>query len=213
MANSLAYSRTFDSLMQDVQNLVTLHPSQQGTPGRPAGDTGPLLRSTIVLLHTAWENYVEQVAIEGLTFLLAEIGDDHGKLPTPMVQKLATLKNPWALAGKGWQLQARLAVEQTAGKLNTPNVNNSEDLLDLAVGLPNAIHRISWQKMSRKKVVNNVDEFVHDIRGEIVHKGATLSPLNKTRVKNWITFFEGLVPRLDETIGTHLKSAVGTSPW
>jgi hypothetical protein len=67
-------------LIQDVQNLITLHPSTEGTRGRPAGDTGPLLRSALVLLHTAWENYVERVAVEGLNFLLGQIGSDHTKL-------------------------------------------------------------------------------------------------------------------------------------
>jgi hypothetical protein len=67
-------------LIQDVQNLMTLHPSTAGTRGRPVGDTGPLLRSALALLHTAWENYVERVAIEGPDFLLGQIGSDHTKL-------------------------------------------------------------------------------------------------------------------------------------
>src|ERR1700683_1711879 len=100
VANSQA-SQTYDSLIQDVQNLITLHPSTEGTRGRPAGDTGPLLRSAVVLLHTAWENYVERVAIEGLEFLLGQIGSDHPKLHHALEQKLAALKNPWALAGMG----------------------------------------------------------------------------------------------------------------
>ena len=82
--------------------LDSLHPSTQGTRGRPAGDTGPLLRSAVVLLHTAWENYVERMAIEGLEFLLGQIGSDHPKLHHALEQKLAALKNPWALAGTGW---------------------------------------------------------------------------------------------------------------
>lgn len=213
VAMSLTYSQTFESLMQDVQNLITLHPAQQGTPGRPAGDTGPLLRSSIVLLNTAWENYVEQLAVEGLTFLLANIGDDHRKLHKSMEQRLAALKNPWALAGYGWKVEARRVVEELAGRLNTPNVGNTEELLDLAVGVPNAIHDISWQKMSGAKVVDNVNEFVQDIRGEIVHKGATVRPLRKSDVTSWVGFFENLVPRLDEAIGRHLESATGARPW
>jgi hypothetical protein len=70
VAHSQAYSQTYDSLIQDVQNLITLHPSAEGTRGRPAGDTGPRLRSAVVLVHTAWENYVERVAVEGLDFVL-----------------------------------------------------------------------------------------------------------------------------------------------
>lgn len=213
VGNSQAYSRTYDSLIQDVQNLITLHPSAEGTRGRPAGDTGPLLRSAVVLLHTAWENYVERVAAEGLAFLLSQIGSDHAKLHHALEQKLAALKNPWALAGTGWQAEARNAVGREAGRLNTPNVENTEKLLDLAIGLPDALHGISWPKMSNVKVLANVDEFVHDIRGEIVHKGTTRGPLHKGGVKSWINFFDGLVSRLDTKIGTYLETQTRTAPW
>jgi hypothetical protein len=213
MGNSQAYSQTYDSLIQDVQNLITLHPSTEGTRGRPAGDTGPLLRSAVVLLHTAWENYVERVAVEGLEFLLGQIGSDHTRLHHALEQKLAAWKNPWALAGIGWQLEARNAVAQQIGRLNTPDVENSEKLLDLAIGLPDALHDVSWPKMGNAKVLANVDEFVHDIRGEIVHKGTTPGPLHKGGVKSWINFFDGLVSRLDNKIGTHLETKTSTAPW
>ena len=127
--SSLAYSQTYHSLQQDAQNFVTLHPSQSGTAGRPAGDTGPLLRSTIVLLHTAWKNYVEQLAVEGLEAVLTWAGSDDSKLHTAMREKLGALKDPWALAGSRWQTKARAAVQNEAGRLNTPNVANSEALL------------------------------------------------------------------------------------
>jgi hypothetical protein len=213
VGNSRAYSQTYDSLIQDVQNLITLHPSAEGTRGRPAGDTGPLLRSAVVLLHTAWENYVERVALEGLDFSLSRIGSDHTKLHHALKQKLAALKNPWALAGSGWQTEARHAVASEAGRLNTPNVENTERLIDLAIGLPDALHDISWPKMAKVSVLANVDEFVHDIRGEIVHKGTTPGPLHKAGVKSWINFFDGLVSRLDARIGKHLDTETGTAPW
>lgn len=94
MGNSSLRTETFIPLLHGAQNLVTLHPSQQGAPGRPPGDTGPLLRSTVVLVHTAWENYVEQIALEGLDFLLTQIGSDHRKLSATMLTKLGNLKNP-----------------------------------------------------------------------------------------------------------------------
>jgi hypothetical protein len=213
MGSSKAYSETFHSLMQDVQNLDALHPAPKGTPGRPPGDSGPLLRSIVVLLHTAWENYVEQVALEGLDFLLEEIGQDHTKLPHALKAKVAVAKNPWALAGILWQTEAREAVRREAAKLNTPNVANTESLLDLALGMPEALHGVRWQKMSNPKVVANIDEFVHDIRGEIVHKGSTPGTLNKADVGAWITFFANLTLRLDNKIGEYLLSVSGAKPW
>ncbi|MFC3965793.1 HEPN domain-containing protein [Nocardia jiangsuensis] len=189
--------------MEDVKNLLVAHPAQSGSPGRPAGDTGPLLRSSIVLLHTAWENYVEQIAIEGLNDLLKQIGSDHTRLPHRLRSELGAAKNPWALAGDSWKTEARAAVEREAHRLNTPNVANTEKLLDLAVGLPNALHSVSWRGVSNQKVRDNLDEFVHEIRGEIVHKGITPGPLHKAGVEGWIRFFDRLVSQVDSKVLKH----------
>jgi hypothetical protein len=51
----------------------------------------------------------------------------------------------------------------------------------------------------------NVDEFVRDIRGEIVHRGTTPGPLHKGGVESWINVFDGLVSRLDNKIGTQAR--------
>ncbi len=201
---SNAYVATYLSLMDDVRKLLVAHPAQSGSPGRPAGDTGPLLRSAIVLLHTAWENYVEQAAIEGLNELLRRIGSDHAKLPHRLRSELGKVKNPWALAGDGWQSEARAAVELEALRLNTPNVANTEKLLDLAIGLPDVLHNVSWRGASNQKVRGNLDEFVHNIRGEIVHKGMTRGPLHKGGVEAWIKFINRLVTQIDSQILDHL---------
>lgn len=199
--------------MQDVQNLDALHPAPKGTRGRPPGDTGPLLRSMVVLLHTAWENYVEQVALEGLDFLLEEIAHDHSKLPHTLRQRVAKVQNPWALAGNSWQAESRQALVIDVGRLNTPNVENTEKLLELAFGFADGLRGIRWRNMSNAKVLANVDEFVHEIRGEIVHKGTTPGALHKAGVTSWITFFSYLTSRLDDEIGKHLVTVTGKSPW
>jgi hypothetical protein len=213
MGQSTAYTTTYTQLLKDVNNLLTLHPSSQGTAGRPAGDLGPLLRSTLVLLHTAWENYVEQVATEGLEFLLSQIGDDHTRLHHTLRSKLGSNRDPWSLAGTAWKSEARSTVAKTVGKLNTPNVENTENLLDLALGLADGLQGISWQNKTSAKIVEEVDEFVHDIRGEIVHKGTTPLPLNKAGVTEWGGFFDKLVVRLDDKVGAHLGGLSGTAPW
>ncbi|WP_445337605.1 HEPN domain-containing protein [Clavibacter sp. CFBP 8614] len=213
MTHSRAFSETFDSLIKDVQNLITLWPGEEGSRGRPAGDTGPLLRSTVVLLHTAWENYVEQVSLEGLEFILVETGDDHNKLPRAMKRKLGEGKDPWALAGSGWKTKARETLAREAGNLNTPNVSNSEKLIELATGAEGALHLVSWRNMGNDKVVKEIDAFVRDIRGEIVHKGKTPGPLHKSGVLSWINFFVTLVEKLDNRVAEDMTQRFGKSPW
>jgi hypothetical protein len=83
----------------------------------------------------------------------------------------------------------------------------------LAIGLPDALHGISLPSMAEAGVLANVDEFVHDIRGEIVHKGTTPGALDKRGVRSWISFFDGLVSRLDTKIGTHVEIGTGVALW
>lgn len=213
MGKSKAHSEVYDSLLKDVNSLIALHPATTGTSGRPPGDTGPLLRSSVVLLHTAWENYVEQLALETHEFLLQEIGIDHSKLPHELRSRLGSLKNPWLLAGDSWQSAARDAVGGEVDKLNTPNVGNAEALLEVACGFKAGLHGISWANMSNASVRTKIDEFVEDIRGEIVHKGTTPGSLDKNGVKYWIRFFENVSSRLDSKAGAHLSSVTGASPW
>ena len=213
MGNSQAYAVTYDALMKDVVNLLDNHPSGAGSSGRPPGDTGPLLRSTIVLLHTAWENYVETVALEATDFLLSSIADDHARLHHALRRKLGERKDPWALAGDAWKVEARNAVQGAAGSLNTPDVLNTEQLIDLAIGLPAVMHDLKWKGRARDSAISELNSFVLDVRGEIVHKGTTPSALDKNGVRHWVTFVEGLVPRMDARIAEHLAARLGAAPW
>lgn len=214
MANSQAYNATFMSLLRDVRSLLDAHPSTGRTLGRPPGDTGPLLRSAIVLLHTAWENYVEQVALESFAFLLAQIGDDHSRLPSGLRDSLGRRKNPWILAGDAWMAEARKEMELKAGYLNTPNCSNVEEMLLMAVDLQAALHELKWQyRPNSDENREELDEFVQTIRGEIVHKGTTPSPLNKSGVQFWIRFIENIAKCLDAKLCDHLETKFGTAPW
>ncbi|MBF4575180.1 HEPN domain-containing protein [Frondihabitans sp. VKM Ac-2883] len=65
MGDSRAYSTTLASLMEDVRRLLAFYPNANDSSETTDNEAGPLLRSAVVLLHTAWENYVEQLAVEG----------------------------------------------------------------------------------------------------------------------------------------------------
>lgn len=212
MASSAALTGTFENLLLDVDSLLALHPSK-GTRGRPAGDTGPLLRSAVVLLHTAWENYVEQVSLEAFAFVLDTISGDDTKLPKEMRSRLGAAKNPWSLAGDRWRTQAREALERDVAKLNTPNVNNVEELLRLATGDANALQGISWKGMGNAKLRDQIDEFVQELRGEIVHKGTTPGSLNLGDLPRWVNFFRKVAQKLDQRIALKVELLCGASPW
>ena len=209
--------RTYDKLDSDVGSLISLHPkvAEPGV-GRPPGDTGPLLRATVVLIHTAWENYVEQAILEANAWILGEIGDDHSALPHGLRQAVAThaaKKDPWAITGNGWSQIARAHAEGKVARLNTPSRDNVNDLTEECTGVVDILASVSWRNKKHDQVSDDLNQFVHEIRGEIVHKGTTPGPLDLTGVKDWRGFTGRLVGAFDQKLAMGVKKIHGASPW
>lgn len=204
----------FQNLLADAENLLSAHPSEKGTAGRPAGDTGPLLRSTLVLIHTAWENYVEQSILEASEVMFAQIGDDFSKLPEAIRQSLNdNAKDAWSLAGDQWKNSARAFVEGEISDLNTPNVKNTRSLHRRCLDISGAFDSCGWPNYTAAKVKKALDEFVHDIRGEIVHKGTVPGPLNKGGVESWRDYFVRLVKRMEKSVEEKFTERWSVPPW
>lgn len=204
----------YDTLRRDVKTLLALHPRVHSPgPGRPRGDTGPLLRSTVVLIHTAWENYFEQVVVEAATAAHLAIGQDHDRLPKGTRQALGNRKDPWSLAGDRWKAAATEFVDGKVAALNTPNASNVESIADDCLGLPRFLEGCSWQGKSADAVRADLDALVHEVRGEIVHKGRTASPLYLVGVKSWDGFVSKLVDKTDGVIADHIDAEFGVRPW
>lgn len=206
----------YDRLDADVGTLLDLHPAVANPgAGRPPGDTGPLLRSSVVLIHTAWENYVEQFVLEAASALLATIGDDHTRLPGGLRRGLEEKfgDDPWALAGTGWRTEAVASVQVAVGRLNTPNSNAVEGLCKKYLGIRDVFDRCGWQNKQPEAVRADLDQLVHEVRGEIVHKGRTVGPLTLGGVRSWRDFVGRLVQRLDTVTADEFESAHGTRPW
>jgi hypothetical protein len=207
----------FDKIDSDVDSLLALHPAMANPGrGRPAGDTGPLLRSAIVLIHTAWENYFEQALLETSQFILASIGSDWSKMPAGLRKVAgdhAKKKDPWDLAGDGWRRIAAAHVEKRVAALNTPNSENVEELTKECLGIGDVLDGCGWRKNPPQTVRDHLNEFVHDVRGEIVHKGSTPSPLHLAGVRAWRDFFERLVGEFDAHVADEIRKEFGARPW
>lgn len=98
--------------------------------------------------------------------------------------------------------------------LNTPNCENTETLIAFATGLDDALAGLAWQRhQDSQQNRDDLDEFVHDIRGQIVHKGTTPDRLNKGGVKSWISFIQHVSEGVDLKLADHLESESCTRPW
>ncbi|MET8260316.1 HEPN domain-containing protein [Micromonospora sp. NPDC005205] len=204
----------FEKLEQDVDALLTLH-SGSGSPGRPKGDNGPLLRSALVLLVTAWENYVEQVLSEAMNHVIPEITADPTLLSPLLRVAVANKaeKSAWAVIGDGWLDVVRKRLSYEIGTFSNAAARQVNDLIKNVLGIENILDAVNWQQYDATKVQVELTSLVNDIRGEIVHRGTTPGILHLDGVRSWRSFMNNLVRCFDEALADAVAMRYGSRPW
>ncbi|MDY0982682.1 hypothetical protein SOM10_02130 [Microbacterium sp. CFBP9023] len=206
--------KTFAELDLDVANLLGQH-SSTGTVGRPKGDNGPILRSAVVLMATAWENYVELAIMQAFEHVLGVIAHDHsllvGGVRTAVEAK--GKRDPWTLAGPGWVNTARSLVEQQVRELNNAGPGQVDGLIHFAFGLEDFVEGLGWKGQKRGSIVPELAKLINDVRGDIVHKGKTTEPLRKPTVERWRKFLGKLVEAMDRELAAQVDARCGSTPW
>jgi len=205
---------TYAALLKDVETLAALH-SGSGTPGRPSGNNEPLLRAAVVLLVTAWENYVEQAVDEAFDHALVQVGDDPQLLSghiRAVIQKEGT-KSAWAITGDGWRHVATAEAKRLIDDLNNAASGQVDGLVAKVLGIASSLDGVSWQNKSAAAVREELRTLVNDIRGEIVHKGVTPGVLNLAGFNDWKNFITKLVERYDAALSGQVAIQYGIPPW
>lgn len=113
-------------------------PAQVPGAAQP-GTNGPLLRSSLVLLVTAWENYIEQVLTEAVEHVTPLVGSDPSLLSPYLraaVAKKATT-SVWAVVGDGWLSAARKRLKHEIGTFNNAASKQVDDLVEQVLGIEN----------------------------------------------------------------------------
>ncbi|MEV4281482.1 HEPN domain-containing protein [Actinoplanes xinjiangensis] len=204
----------FEKLDQDVNILLELH-SGSGVPGRPAGNNGPLLRSALVLLVTAWENYVEQVLIEAVDHVMPNIAADPALL-SPYLRDAVAKKakdSPWAVIGDGWLEVARKRLDYEIDAFNNAASKQVNELVKQVLGIEDILDSVSWQGVGPAKAQSDLTELVNDIRGEIVHKGTTPGDLGLPGVRSWKRYTANLVKNFDVALAKAVTDRYGSCSW
>jgi hypothetical protein len=121
---------SFDKNCEDVERLLAIHGDLTGSgPGRRYR-VEVLNKSAVVLITAFWEAYCEDIAAEGLRFIV-EKSTEASKLPKELQKLVACeLKEAkhelaiWDLAGDGWRIVLRNRLtrlaEERSRRLNTP---------------------------------------------------------------------------------------------
>ncbi|OLT20702.1 hypothetical protein BJF81_15950 [Ornithinimicrobium sp. CNJ-824] len=169
----------------------------------------------MVLLVTAWENYIEQAVEEAFDHVLIQVGGQPQLLSDHLqkvIQKEAQ-KSAWSVTGDGWRSVALAEVKSLVNDLNNAASGQVDALIAKALGIATFIDGVSWQSKSASSVRADLRSLVNEVRGEIVHKGTTPSALNLAGFSEWKNFVTKLVARTDAVLATGVASTYGAPPW
>lgn len=204
----------YQQIDNDVEALLGLH-TGSGEPGRPVGNNAPLLRSAIVLLVTAWENYVEQAITEVFNHAEPAIRSDHNLLSAHLRSAVAkkAKDDPWAVVHDGWLTVARARAAYEIRSFNNAATKQTNQLVHEVLGCADVLDSVGWQAVSSTKAQADLTELVNDIRGEIVHRGTTPGNLNLPAVRNWRRFLGNLVKSFDKALADAAEGRYGSRPW
>jgi hypothetical protein len=183
--------------------------------GRPPADTGPLLRAGVLLLVTAWENYVEHAVAQAFDGVRTAIERDPTLL-SPTLQGFvqdAAKRDVWSVTGGSWLDLAYEQGHKIISELNTPSPGQVERLASNVLGLSKALEHCKWQKKPAARVRSDLGTLVLQVRGEIAHKGTTPGHLNLGGVRDWISFATRLVDKLDVSLAQQVEVRYGVRPW
>ena len=193
---SAAKTQTLEPLLQDAAEINKAHSNlRTGLRGRQWG-LGGLNRSAIVLAVSAWEAYVEDLAIECV------------ELIRPVQQP--AVGQPWPL--RAWPA-INAATRTLIGRFNTPNSRNVISLLATAIGLTDVTIGWHYRACSRTRAVALLDALL-DVRHEIAH-GVNPRPAVHNGYARWAPMFVQRIAECTEvTVRDYLVNVLGiAAPW
>ncbi len=204
---------TYALLRADVNALMRLQSAPDGLQRRTDAHE-PLLRAAVVLLVTAWENYVEQAVDEAFTHIMS-VNED----PTQLSQHLqgvigrAGKDNVFTVTGCNWRGVVDAEVAELIRNLNNAASGQVDGLIAKVLGIDAFLTQVTWAAYPPVDVGTDLRSLVNDVRGEIVHKGRTPSALNLPGLQQWLRFVDKLVAECDVLLGMKVGRAWGSPPW
>ena len=209
---SASFLKFESNMLTDVDRIINSH-AQLNHNGKGRRGLGHITRSGVLMLCAAWELYVEEVMLEGVTYF-SENHDNPKDLPKSVQKELSShvkdskheLK-PLELAGEGWKSLYVNHANQVLKGLNTPKSSNLDPLFKRFLGVKEL--SICWSLGTQ--VVNN---FV-STRGDIAHKGSQAQYITINNLKNYKTQIQATALDVDNMLTEFLctETPGNERPW
>lgn len=190
--------QTLEPLLQDVAEVNDAHRKlRTGAQGRQWYLDG-LNRSAIVLTVSAWEAYVEDLAIECVDLI------------RPVHQATGAPSQAWPM--DAWPA-INAATRTVIGRFNTPNSTNVISLFATAIGLVDVSLGWHYKACSPTKAIAKLDELLR-CRHAIAH-GVNPRPTVHSTYAVWAPGFVRRIAECTEvTVQNHLVTVLNIpAPW
>ena len=208
----------FVSNLREVDRLVDIHAAvTKPGPGRKH-NVEVLHKSAIVLLVACWESFIEDLAKNALSAVIANATDPL-VIPQSVRERIASkLPGPkaWDLAGDGWKSACRNhlteVLQRTIGQLNTPKTPQVNELFEKVLGHKNLSSDWKWKGRSVGTAEGALDTLV-SLRGAIAHRVTTATSVKKTAVTDAQALLLRLAWRSHNAVNSVVWELVGDKPW
>ena len=219
--------KTFDENHKDIENLLDYYSvSEQLHEDYP--DDGLMdgadvvLRSSIVLLVTYWEAYLEDIVTEAIEHIVEHV-EDPTKIPKELkktvIRELSGDKNElamWRLTGDGWRdcIKSRLPQLKEARNrsFNTPKSAQTQSFIHSALGIVDITKTWDFQDRDASTNAKYLDTLV-ELRGQIAHRGKIKKKITDESVKALSLFVKELVSKTGGSINAEVKKIAGSPLW
>ncbi len=217
-ASNSVHLDKFISNIRDVGQLTNIHAAvTKPGPGRKH-NVEILHKSAIVLLVACWEAFIEDLAENALSALIAGVTNPLA-IPSEVRERIASkLSGPksWSLAGDGWKAACRNhlreVLERTVGQLNTPKTSQVNELFEKVLGHKNLSSDWKWRGRSAKGAQAALDVLV-TLRGSIAHRLITTRSVKKIHVVDAQILLLKLAWRSHNAVNSGIRILIGDNPW
>lgn len=197
----------------DVLKLIETH-TDYSKNKRGRKNLGHLTRSAVVMLCAAWERYNEDLLLESIDSICAEVNDinelNEG-IKNTISLKVKSDKHqlkPIELAGYGWKEVWKKYAKEETDLLNTPKGNNLRELFLTYMGI------LDYTRLWTINNSTDIDKFVKD-RGDIAHNGNKASYIQMTKLRKYQDLIVNNVISIDSNMANELQQMTKAAdlPW
>lgn len=219
--------KLFESNFTEIDHLIDIHEAlvsleREDDDGEICDFTDQksvLIKSSIVLMVSYWETYVEDICSEAIKHMVTNLNDSN-KLPKELKQQISkeilSNKNElkmWELCGDNWKtiLSNRLNdySNRRNWKFNSPKSNQVVNFFKEYLGIADISKKWVHKKLTSKECMVKLDEIV-EVRGTIAHRGHPPRKITLTLAKNYANFLKSIISKTGGSVNAHVKKTCGS---